>query len=216
MRFYQLPILLQWLIAIVLFLAGFYALSWLDTLWKLPLIFIALPFLQFCCTPLFRLLGIYTTLSPSVFTILPSSKKYELHNITTFDYLQEFNWSDKGKVAQRKLLLNYGKAFLYLIEQIETQQIPPTVWIVGNSYFFSERTTKKLGFQIFPSDAITKFCSCLNAIELIGLYSFSQGKWAIPKFWQVRALIISGENLCLQKDLILRILKKLEKRPFFP
>jgi len=216
MRFYQIPRLTQWILAAILFIAGFYSLSWIDSFWKLPFLFIALPILQFCCTPLFRLLGVYRSLSPTVFSIFPSAKKYELHNITTFDYLQEFNWSDKGKIVQKRLLINYGKAFLYLIEQIETQKIPATVLIVGNSYFFSERTTRKLGFQVFPSDTITKFCSCLNAVELIGLYSFSQGKWAIPKFWEVKAITISGEQLCLRKDLIISLLKKLEKKAFFP
>jgi len=212
MNFYRLPILLQWIVAIILLLAGFYVLSGIDALWKIPLVFIALPLLQFCCTPLFRLLDIYKTLSPSVYTIFPNSKKYELHNITTFDYLQTFNWSDRGKVAQRQLLLNYGKAFLYLIEQIEAQKIPESVFIVGHSYFFSERTTEKLGFQIFPSDTITTLCSCLNAIELIGLYSFSQGKWAIPRFWRVKAIVISGEELCLRKEFIQRLIQKIEKK----
>ena len=216
MGYYHLPILLQYLLAITLSIAGFCSLSWIDSLWKLPLLFIALPILQFCCTPLFRLLGIYKPLSPTVFTIFPSNKKYELHNITTFDYLQTFSWSDKGKIAQKKLLLNYGKAFLYLIEQIESKKIPATVLIVGHSYFFSERTTRKLGFKIFPSDSITKICSCLNAVELIGLYSFSQGKWAMPKFWKVKAVMISGEHLCLRKDLIINLIEKLEKTPFFP
>jgi len=144
MSFYHLPILIQWLLAVILCIVGFYSLNWIDSLWKLPLLFIALPVLQFCCTPLFRLLRIYKTLSPTVFTIFPSNKKYELHNITTFDYLQTFSWSDKGKIAQKKLLLNYGKAFLYLIEQIESNKMPATVLIVGHSYFFSERTTRNL------------------------------------------------------------------------
>lgn len=216
MNFYQLPILIQWFIATILLLLGFYFVSSIDSLWRLPLLIFALPILQFCCTPLFRLLKIYKSLSPTVFSIFPSPKKYELHNITTFDYLQQFSWSDKGKPIQRKLLVNYAKAFLNIIDQIEHQQIPESVLIIGHSYFFSERTAKKLGFEMIPADKITVFCSCLNAVELIFLYSFSQGKWTIPKFWQVKAMFISGKELCKRRAIIQRLLLNVEKSAFFP
>ena len=208
----HLPISLQWLLAICLVLIGIYSISLIDIWWKLIFVFLLIPILQFCCTPLFRLIGIYKYLSNTVYAVPATKAFYELHNATTYDYLQQFSWSDKGSKAQRQLLMNYGQAFLKIIQLIETGKLPPSLQITGQSYFFSRQTAQKLGFQIFPVNSITKICSCLNALELIVLYSFTRGKWAIPPFWKVKAMTISGEDLCKKKEVIRRIVQQIKKK----
>ena len=209
---YYLPISLQWVLAICLFLIGIYGISLIDVWWKLIFVFLLIPILQFCCTPLFRLIGIYKYLSTTVYAVPATKAYYELHNATTYDYLQQFSWSDKGLKTQRQLLMNYGQAFLKIIQLIETGKLPPSLQIIGQSFFFSRQTAKKLGFQIYPANRVTKICSTLNALELTILYSFARGKWVIPPFWKVKVMTISGEDLCKKKELIRRIIQQIKKK----
>lgn len=138
-----------------------------------------------------------------------NDKAYDLHNIFTFDYLVNFSWSDRGAKAQKILLGHYFKALLTIIDRIESDGLSPDVKIVGHSYFFSDRTAEKLGFTVSKASSFWVFNSSIQFLELSYLYSFSQGKLAIPKFWKVKRAEITGHELVTKKELLEGLVGKL-------
>ncbi|MEZ5056273.1 MAG: hypothetical protein R2879_04475 [Saprospiraceae bacterium] len=166
------------------------------------------PIFNLVSVPFFRLIGYYKYLNPYVLSTVQTDKHYDLHNIFTFDYLVNFKWSDRGMYVQRTLMAHYFKALLTIIERIEKKELPPDVVIVGHSYFFNERTAERLGFAISRASSFWIINSVLQFIELTYLYSFSQGKWAIPKFWKVKRAEITGKDLLLKKDVLEELVKR--------
>lgn len=209
--FYNLPKFIQWIIAILLMVIGFVPmLPIMAKPYGLLFLPILAPILNLVSVPFFRLIGYYKYLTPLVLSTVQTDKEYDLHNVFTFDYLVNFKWADRGKKVQKTLLAHYFKALLVIIERIETEQLPSSVNIVGHSYFFSDRTTQKLGFTISKANSFWTVNSCLQFIELTYLYSFSQGKLAFPKFWKVRRAEILGHHLVQKKTYLQGLVNKLE------
>lgn len=207
--FYELPKFAQWIIAVVMMMIGlgvtFPIIGHTYGLIMLPLL---APLLNLISVPFLRLIGYYKYLNPYVISTVQTDKQYDLHNVFTFDYLVNFNWSDRGRYVQRVLLGNYFKALLTIIERIENKQLSPEVKVIGNSYFFNNRTAEKLGFTISDASLFLKLNSILQFIELTYLYSFSKGKWAMPKFWNVKRAEISGKDLVDKKELLEKLVLK--------
>ncbi len=200
-QFYELPKSVQWTIAILLLIFGFGLLTpiIIEPTLGLVLLPVFAPLFNLVSVPFFRLIGYYKYLNPYVISTIQNNEQYDLHNVFTFDYLVNFTWADRGKTAQRTLLLHYFKALITIIERIENKELSPDVKIIGHSYFFNDRTAKKLGFTVHKAGSFWIINSCLQFIELSYLYSFSQGKWAFPKFWKVKRAEITGHNLVKQK-----------------
>lgn len=208
--FYDMPKFMQWIIAILLMLGGFAMMYPILTLpYGLLLLPIIAPILNFISVPFFRLIGYFKYLNPYVLSTIQNDKNYDLHNIFTFDYFVNFKWSDRGIKSQKILLGHYFKALLTIIERIERGELSPEVKIVGHSYFFSDRTANKLGFTVSKGPLFWVINSSLQFIELSYLYSFSQGKWAIPKFWKVKRAEIVGSELVKKKVLLENLAKKI-------
>ena len=210
MNFTNIPKLIQWVISIGLCVIGWMTFSFIDAIWHLIFIVVLIPWLHFCVTPLFHLLGIYQYLSPPVFVFNPSDQKYDLHNGNLIDYLQVFSRKKSNITTQKYILKNYANSCLQIISKIKRGELPNTVQIVGYSYFFNKRTASKLSFKIGKIDAVTKFFFYLNLIEIIILYSFVKGSWEIPKLWEAKLFYTTGEALCKKEQFIEKILKKLD------
>ncbi len=168
------------------------------------------PLFNLITVPVFRLMGFYKYLNPYVLSSVQTDKHYDLHNVFTFDYLVNFKWADRGKKAQKTLLAHYFKALLTIIDRIESGQLSESVNVVGHSYFFSDRTADKLGFKGSKGPIFWVVNSSLQFIELTYLYSFSQGKWAIPKFWKVKKAEIVGSDLVKKKEFLEGLVSRLE------
>lgn len=210
-KFYDLPKLIQWIIAIVLMIGGAsMAMPLMRNSYGLLLLPLIAPLLNLISVPFLRLIGVYKYLNPYVLSSVQNDKNYDLHNIFTFDYLVNFKWADRGRKVQKILLLHYFKALLTIIERIESNQLSPEVKIVGHSYFFSNRTAEKLGFAVSKAGAFWVFNSAVQFIELTYLYSFSQGRWAVPKFWKVKKAVIIGRELVNKKEVIQRLVERME------
>jgi len=209
--FYELPKIIQWIIAIILLIVGMGSMMPILMLpYGLLLLPIIAPFLNLFSVPFFRLIGFYKYLNPYVISTVQTNESYDLHNVFTFDYLVNFKWADRGKKAQKILLAHYFKALLTIIDRIESGQLVDTVKIVGHSYFFSNRTADKLGFTVSKGPIFWVVNSSLQFIELTYLYSFSQGRWAIPKFWKVKKAEIVGSDLVKKKELLKGLVSRLE------
>ncbi|MEO0341164.1 MAG: hypothetical protein AAF242_18360, partial [Bacteroidota bacterium] len=147
-RFYLKYMGIRVVLAIALFvLATTVLVQWNISTMSSPLNWLLLPLvlsvMQFCYTPIMRLLGIYQYYSPMFLGIKLSKQVLDLHSGTTFDYLLNMKFSERGLPAQRKILAYFLEGLLTIIDKIEKDQIPPETTIIGTSYFFSERTVKK-------------------------------------------------------------------------
>lgn len=209
-KYYDLPKLVQWLLALVLLVGGMaIMMPVIGSPYFLLILPIAAPILNFITVPFFRLIGYYKYLNPYVLSTVQTNESYDLHNVFSFDYIVNFKWADRGKKVQKTLLSHYFKALLTIIQRIENKELPPSVKIVGHSYFFSDRTAERLGFTISKANIFWIINSALQFIELSYLYSFSQGKWAVPKFWKVKRAEIVGSDLVLQKEVLEGLVKRL-------
>jgi hypothetical protein len=176
------------------------------------LFIIYVPVGQFAFTPIFKLIGVYKYYSPMLLGYMANEKQIDLHSGGSFDYLFVMRKYRAGIEIRTNLLLYHIEGLIKIIEQIENKSIPETVNIVGTSYFFNDRTSSKMGFEIVNPSLLYRLNLFINFIDLIWMYSLSQGKLSIPKLWNVKKASISGAKLVESKKVIEEIYDKMKRR----
>ena len=215
--FYKQPKILQWIEAILLLLFGFLpALSIIEKGHSQPIFYllfiIYVPIGQLAFTPIFSLIGVYKYYSPMLLGYMANDRQIDLHSGGSFDYLFVMRRYRAGIEIRYKLLLYHIEGLIKIIELIEKKSIPETVSIVGTSYFFNDRTLSKMGFEIVNPSIFYRLNLFINFIDLIWMYSLSQGKLSIPKLWNAKKAIISGAKLIESKMIIQDLYDKLKNR----
>ena len=214
-KFYQKSLWFQWLATIFL-LCVFIGYTFLIYFGGLPVWLTILGFLlyvnvfQFTMAPFFKMTGVYNYVSPMLLIYGAKPEKQELHSGTPFDILMLFSFSERGKVAQKKMLTYFLEGLLEIIARIERGEVLEIASIYGDSYFFSDRTAKKLGFKIEETPSAVSFNVYLNALDIFWIYSFTQGKIAFPKLKNVKRAVTTGAVLLAHKAAIQRYLKYLQ------
>jgi hypothetical protein len=213
-RFYTLPILAQWSLAILLLIIGFIPIMGVVQLSQnhpafFSLLLICLPFGQFTMAPISKLSGTYTYYSPMLLGYMANDKKIDLHSGSNFDYLMVMRNVKPGTVFRNRILRYHMEGLLNIIKQIEEGKIPDTVSIEGTSYFFSARTMQKMGFEMKSPSLFYRINLLANFIDLLWMYSLSQGKFTFPKVWQAKKAITTGASLVERRRAIELILTKL-------
>ena len=208
--FYKLPKGLQWLLALLLLVSGFFpAFAIIELGYDHPiaylLFFFYIPIGQFSFAPFFTLVGVYRYYSPMLLGYMPSNTQIDLHSGTSFDYLFVFRNCKPGIEWRNRLLIYHLEGLLQLISLIENKQISESVTIVGTSYFFNDRTLQKLGFQIEKASTFYRANLFINFIDLFWMYSLSRGKVSMPALWDAKKASIQGAELVGQK-MILEVL----------
>ncbi len=202
--FYKLPKTWQWIISLAFLLLGlFVAILIIEKGYSNPFIYTAfvlyVPISQFLYTPLFRLTGGYTYYSPMLLGYMVNDQQIDLHSGTGFDHLLVLRKLKPGIELRNKILHYHVEGLLNIISMIEKKQIPETVSVVGTSYFFSDRTLNKLGFQIEKASLYYRANLFINFIDLFWMYSLSRGKVSIPAVWDAKKAMITGNKLVAQK-----------------
>jgi hypothetical protein len=170
------------------------------------LLFIFTPFLQFLITPTMTLIGVYTYLSPMLLVYNANDKEYDLHNGTSFDYLMVMTTNNGSIPFKRRMLHYYLEGLLVIIEKIETKKLPEALIVRGSSYFFSERTARRLGFEIKSPKATEKFNIWINYLDLTWMYSLANARITLPRINKLKTAEIAGAELVLQKNELQRLL----------
>jgi len=215
--FYKLPKALQWVLALFLLIAGFFpAVVLIELGYEYPiaylLFFVYIPIGQFSFTPFFTLLGVYRYYSPMLLGYMSSNTQVDLHSGGSFDYLFVMRNYKSGVEMRNRLLLFQLEGLKKIIQLIEDKAVPESVNIVGTSYFFSDRTAKKIGFELIDPSLFYRINLFANFLDLVWMYSLSQGKWAIPKVWKAKKVQITGQKLLENKGQLEALYDKLSSK----
>ena len=214
-KFYQLPLWFQWLVTVFL-LCVFIGYSYniyfgsLPTWLKITGFLFWVNVFQFTMAPFFKMVGVYNYVSPMLLVYGATSEKYELHSGTPFDILFLFSFAERGKIAQKKMLRYFLEGLLEIIARIERGEVLATAIIYGDSYFFSDRTAKKLGFKIGKTLQSVAYNVYFNALDIFWIYSFTQGRIAFPSLKNIKRAETTGAVLLEHKAAIERYLKFLK------
>jgi hypothetical protein len=215
--FYKQPKVLVWIESILFLLLGFVlGIFILEKGYMQPLIYSAfilyIPISQFLFTPIYKLTGGYTYYSPMLLGYMANDKQIDLHSGTSFDHLFVLRKYKSGIPLRNRIMMYHLDGLLKLIQLIEDKHIPESVNIIGTSYFFSERTLDKLGFQIEKATLFYRINLFINFIDLFWMYSLSKGKFAIPAVWDAKKAMITGDALVAQKTKFEGLYQKLEAK----
>ena len=215
--FYKQPKLFQWVEAILLLLIGLLpALVIIEKGYSQPLFYllflIYVPIVQFAATPFFTLVGIYKYYSPMLLGYMANDNQIDLHSGGSFDYLFVMRKYKSGIEMRNRLLIFYLEGLIYIIRQIEDKSISEKVNIVGTSYFFNNRTLYKMGFEVENPSLFYRVNLIANFIDLLWMYSLSQGKLSIPKIWNAKNAKISGAKLIESKKMIKELHETLKRK----
>lgn len=100
---------------------------------------------------------------------------------------------------RNRLLLFQLEGLKKIIQLIEDKAVPESVNIIGTSYFFSDRTVQRIGFELIEPSLFYRVNLFVNFLDLLWMYSLAQGKWALPKVWQAKKVQITGQKLVEHK-----------------
>jgi len=215
-KFFDQHITVQWILALLMLLMLFSIfILWIkllaDHLIVLPLIILVPTLVQFFAAPMAKLVGIHTYLSPMLFVNNATNKKYEIHNGTPFDYLLVMTKTRMGIGFRKQMLSYFLDGLLRIVERIEATELPESVIIQGNSYFFNARTASKLGFDLSETSIAVRINLLVNYFDLTWMYSLSRGRLSFPKIKDVKTGEITGTCLVMNKDKLIRLNSFLSK-----
>jgi len=166
---------------------------------------------QFSITPLFRLLGIYRYHSPMLKATIRTSRVYEIHGGTNFDYVLNFGWADRGPVAARKVLIFYLEGLRDIADLVSRGELPRSIQIAGTSYFFRDESARRLGFSISKPGLRLRLNLFANLFDLFLMHSFTRGRLCFPRILRVRQASIRGDRLVAHRGDVERMILSLRR-----
>lgn len=215
--FYKQPILLLWTETLLLLVMGVLpAFVIIEKANAQPLFYSLLlfyvPVAQFAFTPLFRLTGVYRYYAPMLLGYMANNRQIDLHSGSSFDYLFVMRRYRAGIETRNRLLMYYLEGLISLVRQIENNDLPDTIKIVGTSYFFKDRTLQKLGFELVDPAFFYRLNLLVNVIDLTWMYSLSQRKFSVPPLWNAKKATVTGLQLLQNKQRIAELYRTLQAK----
>lgn len=199
--FYALPCWLRAPLTLVLAAA---AVAPLGLLLESPWWALALPLMAswgfFASTPFLRALGFYRYYSPYLCAMLPTPHRLDIHLGTTFDHALTMRPRDVGAVARAELLVGALDGLLAIVRQVERGHISGDVRVEGTSWFFTESTVRRLGFELAPPTWFGRLVPFLIALDIWVMTSFTRGQLASPQISRVRRAVTTGARLVAHRS----------------
>ena len=166
---------------------------------------LAAPLLMLLLTPIMRVAGLYKYYSPLFLVFGESKKRMEIHSGPSIDYLLHLRGITPGKELQRTVLAFYLQGLLNIADKVAESEDPAAVTIVGTSYFFSDRSVERMGFEVSPGGWFHRINLMFSFFELFLLNSLSAGKVNVPNIFKVKKASMSGERLLEHREYIQRL-----------
>lgn len=211
-RYYKLSPWLAWPLSVLaLLLSGFLISKIFDLTSEVSVFyslvfFLILPLIMFLSTPFMRVAGIYKYYSPLFLTFGETGKRFEIHSGPSIDYFLDLQGIKPGQEMQRTVLAFYMQGILSIAAKIEQGEVPPEeVEVVGTSYFFSDRSAERMGFEVGAAGWLHRINLMANIVELTFLHSLSAGKLEIPNLLKVKRASMTGKRLLEHRDYIERL-----------
>ncbi len=86
-----------------------------------------------------------------------------------------------------------------------------TTTIRGSSYFMSQTSAETLRFTVHNTSIVERLNIVLNYVDLIWMYSLSNGKLTFPNLTRITTIRITGSKLVKRKNKISNLTNRLER-----
>lgn len=196
-----------------------FAFPLLDGRW-LPLLvvgpFLLAPLESLLLTPLYALTGRFRYYSPLLLATRRAGGGLDLHVGTLHDYATRFRWRDRGRRAARAVSVELLRGLLALADEVERGALPAESELVGTSYFFSDRTAARLGFELRRPPGSSQLNLMVASLSIALRLSFTRGRPAFPRLSRIRRAVTTGARLLERRREIESILRRLEADPALP
>jgi hypothetical protein len=209
---------MQWTVALLLaalclgIVAACYVLAFRNGRW-IPLVaasvFLLAALESLLLTPLYFLVGRFRYLSPMLLATRRRGGGLDLHVGTLFDYAARLRWSDRGPRAARIVTADVLRGLLALVEQVERGELPPDAELAATSYFFSDRTVTRLGFELRDPPAAVRHNLVVASVSIAVRLSFTRGRPAFPDLRRIRQAATTAGRLAEHSAEIRRLLRRL-------
>ena len=213
-------LLLQWCFPILL-IGTFLLLLWLPFLflpkglyWLFAAILLLplVPVLEsFLLTPAYTLAGRFNYYSPLLFAT-NSPQGLDLHVGTLYDYVTQLRWSERGMQTQRHAMQLILQGLLSIGDAVTEGKLSAQTKITVTSYFFSDRSVKKLGFTLSNGSLEMKLNLVLVYLSLFLRISFIKGRWRLPDLQRIRCIHTTAGDLFHQRARISQMLVNLQSK----
>jgi hypothetical protein len=215
-KYYGLSPWLAWLISIVLGIAGIAVMRQVfdysegrNFLSPVFGIFLVAPLLMLLMTPLLRVVGAYKYYSPLFLVFGEKKDRLEIHSGPSIDYLLHLRGITPGPELKRTVLAFYLQGLLNIADKVAEAEDPAAVEIVGTSYFFSDRSVERMGFEVSSGGWFHRLNLMFNFLELLLLNSLTAGKVDFPNVLKVKKARMTGAQLLEHRPYIQRLYERM-------
>jgi hypothetical protein len=94
---------------------------------------------------------------------------------------------------------------LNIVNEVEAGKIDREAEIRGSSYLFNKKTAQKFDFQAMEMKMSHKYILYLNYLEILLVFSFSKGRFALPNIGDFKSVKTTGIQLMEHKDYVERL-----------
>jgi hypothetical protein len=164
-----------------------------------------LPIYSITFMPILTLLKVADYKSELLFITKDAKKNYDIHFGSLFDCILSGLFSGKRGGFKDLMLYFLIDGMLNIIKGVEIGQIDKKAELRGSSYFFNHKTAAKFGFQPMKMKTSHKYILYLNYLEILLVFSFSKGRFAIPNIGDFNSVKTTGGELLEHKDYVKRL-----------
>lgn len=153
--------------------------------------FILITLASFIDMPMGKKSGRFTYYAP-LFILENRKGNMVMHGGTLFDYFFVFDWKDRGMKARYQSMHDMLDGCLALAKQYNSNE---EIHFTGTSYFFHEKTAKKLGFEVMKPSFNDLFILYLNYFSLMLMFSFTNKRLSFPSLSKTVCVRISNHQI---------------------